>query len=261
MRIVGWGHAVFATTVIALGLLGLIHGGFTAVFEPVPKGLPAREAFAYLCAIVCLATGFGLLWPRSAAISAQVLWLFFLFWTLLVKARFIVLAPLVEGSYQSCGENAVVIAAAWVLYARFATAPSGRGVAFAIGDRGVRNARVLYALAMIAFGLSHFFYLNLTAPLVPAWLPAHVFWAYFTGVTYLLAGMAILAGRLARQAAVLSTLQMGLFTLLVWMPLIVAGPMNAEQWGELVVSWTLTASAWVVADSYSQKGTFWRQDA
>jgi uncharacterized membrane protein len=250
MRIASWGHAVFAITMIALGMLGLILGDFTQVFQPVPKGMPAREAFVYICALICVAAGAGLLWQRSAATSARVLLVLLVLWTLLCKARFIVLAPLVEGSYQSFGENAVIIAGAWVLYAWFAADWDRRRLGFAVGDNGVRIARVLYALAMIAFGLSHFFYLELTAPLVPGWLPGHVFWAYFTGVTYLMAGAAMLVGVYARVAAALSTLQMGLFTVLVWVPFMAAGTMDAEKWGEFVVSWTLTASAWVVADSY-----------
>jgi hypothetical protein len=253
MRIVSVGHAVFAATMIGVGVLGLIKGDFTQLWLPVPKGLPGRELLAYLCALITLVCGVGLLWQRSAAAAARLLLASLVLWTLLFKARFILLAPTEEGSYQTCGENVVVVAAAWVLYAWFAT--GRRRLDFATGERGVRIARVLYALAMIAFGLSHFAYLNLTAPLVPGWLPGHVFWAYFTGAAYLAAAAAMLSGVWARLAVVLSTIQMGGFTALVWLPMALAGTLSAFQWGEFLVSWVLTAGGWVVADSY--RGAPW----
>lgn len=254
MRIASAGHAIFAATMMGLGILGLRKGDFVAIWQPVPRGLPAHELLAYTCACVSLASGVGLLWQRSAAPAARVLLIYLAVWTLWFKGRLILLQPTVEVVYQSIGENAVLVAGTWVLYAGFAS-DWDRPLAFATGDRGVHIARVLYGLAMIAFGLSHFAYVNLTAPLVPAWLPWHVLWAYFTGCTYLAAAAAVLAGIWARLAAALSTAQMGGFTLLVWVPMAAAGKLSPFQWGEFAVSWALTAAGWVVADSY--RGTPW----
>jgi hypothetical protein len=172
-----------------------------------------------------------------------------LLWLLLFKGTFIVQAPTVEVSYQTCGETAVIVAGAWVLYAWFAADWDKRWLAFAIGDKGVRMARVLYALALIAFGLSHFAYVNMTAPLVPAWLPAHVFWAYFTGCTFLAAAAAVLVvcgpgwrPRSRRCRSACSRYWCGDPS---W-----PRATSAPAWVEFVVSWTITAGGWVVADSY-----------
>jgi uncharacterized membrane protein len=271
MRIASVGHAVFAATMIALGILGLINSNFAAVWQPVPKGVPAREVLAYLCVFLSLACGLGLLWQRTAATAARVLLVYLLLWSLLVSMPAIFRAHAAIGSWYSCAETAVMVAAAWVLYAWFTAdrftadrhAAEGHAAEgdtqrfrFATGGNGVRIARMLYGLALIYFGVGHFVYLKETVADVPAWLPWHLAWAYFTGCAFIAAGLAVLGGVYARLAAALAALQIGLFVLMVWIPIIAAaGPKSAFQWSETVISAALVAGAWVVADSY--RGTPW----
>ena len=255
MRISSMGRSVFAATMIALGLLGLIKSDVASVWQPLPKDLLAREALVYFSAFISLASGMGLLWQRGAALASRMLLAYLLFWLLLFKMPYIFLAPTAAVSYESCGETVVIVAGAWVLYASLATAWDRRWFALGTGAKGVRVARVLYSLALIAFGLSHFAYIKETAGLVPGWLPSHEAWAYFTGGAYIAAGIAVLTDMYARLAATLMALQMCMFTLLVWVPAVASGHADTFQWGELVVSWTMTAGAWVVADSY--RGHLW----
>jgi len=237
MRVVSWSHAFFALILIALGCLGLIQGDFMPTLSGVPKEVPAREVLAYLCAVVCLVTGVGLLLQRSAAVSSRVLLVYLLLWLLLFRVSYIFVAPAEVVTWWAWGDTAVMTAAAWVLYVRIA------------GGSGLRIARVLYGLALIPFGIAHFVYLKQTLAVVPVWLPWHVAVAYITGGALIVTGVAIVLDLYARLAAMSSAVLMALFTLLVWVPIAAAGP-TAFQWSEFIDSWTLTAGAWVVAESY-----------
>jgi uncharacterized membrane protein len=249
MRSASVGRAFFALTLIGIGTLGLINGDFTALWDPVPKDFPARDALVYLCALISIACGIGLLWRRTAVLAARVLLVYSLLWLLLLRVPSVLFSFAIDSWWSAC-KTAVMTAGAWVIYVWFAADWDKQRLGFVTGDDGLRIARILYGLALIPFGIAHFLYLKQTAVLVPGWLPSPVFWAYFTGGAYIAAGVAIVIGTLAWLAALLAALETGLITLLVWVPMAVAGQPSAFQWGEIVVSVALTAAAWVVADSY-----------
>ncbi len=235
-------YFVFAGATVALGILGLVYGDFALVWQPVPAGLPGRSVLAYLCAIVMVATGVGLLFRQSARLATTVLFVYMLLWLVLLRVPALFSAPLVEASWLGCAETSVQVAGAWILFALTQNS-----------ERGVRAAAVLYGLALIPCGLGHLVYAQQTADYVPAWLPGQLVWAYLTGVAYLAAAAAVLSGVLARLAANLSALMMGVFTLLVWAVGVARSPGDRFQWTAMLISLSLTAGAWVVAESYRHR--------
>ena len=238
MRTTNAGRTAVGIVFLALGVQGLVAGQFTAVWAPVPKAVPARDVLAYFCAVVSVATGVGMLWKRSAVTAARGLFGLLSIWWLAFRVREIVRTPGSFPAWDGCAETTVMLAAAWVL-ARVG------------GGAGRRVARILFGLGLVAFGLAHFVYPTVTASLVPRWLPAHLVWVYLTGSAFLAAAVAVLIDVRARLAATLAALQIGLFTLLVWVPILARGSKDPSDWSEFAISAALTAASWVVAESYA----------
>ena len=234
---------------IGLGIVGLLCRDLVPVWNPVPAHIPGREVFLCLGSLISLASGVGLLIPRLAVIAARLLLTTLLLWLLLFRLPNFLLTPLFQACW-SVFPLAVMLAAAWVLYVRFATDLDRQYLGFVNGNTGLRIAHVLYGLSLIFFGSAHFIDMRDTLALIPNWLPAHVFWACFTGGAFIAAGVAVLAGRYARLAVFLSALQIGLFLFFVWVPIVAAGSKVPFQWSETILNAALLAAAWVVADSY-----------
>lgn len=232
-------QTAFATGLISLGVVGLIYGDFAEIWQFVPALVPGRQLLAYASAALMLLCGLGLLLKRTESLAARVLFPFIALLVLALKLPPVVKHPLVEVAWQAMSEILVLLAAAWVLAAA--------------SQRGVRLAQLLFGFALIPLGLAHFVYLKLTAPLVPAWLPYHTGWAYLTGAAQIAAGLGVLFGIYAGLAAALEAAMLTAFTVLVWIPELIAKPSSQGAWSELTISWAVSAGAWVVAASMARK--------
>ena len=84
--------------------------------------------------------------------------------------------------------------------------------------------RLLYGLPMATFGVFHFLNANSMIGAVPAYLPAPIFWVYFTGAALLLAGLSIVIHKFDQLATFLLGLMLLIFVLTIHLP----GLFNAE---------------------------------
>ncbi|HKV51839.1 MAG TPA: hypothetical protein VJO52_11625 [Gemmatimonadaceae bacterium] len=231
----------FAVAMITLGVIGLLYRDFELVWGPLPSWVHGRTALACVCAAIALALGILLLVRRTAATASLWLVIYVALWMLLVRLPSAIRHPLIEVTWESWGEIALLLSGAWSIYADLrARTPVER-------ERGLRFARVLFGLALIPIGLSHFAYLANTAGLVPSWLPFRRGWVYLTGTCHLAAALGSLLGVLPKLAAALESVMLGIFTVFVWIPLVVAQPRTHGNWTEIWTSFALTVAAAVVA--------------
>ena len=246
-RVSSAGHLAFAALFVWLGALGFATRGFTAIWSGVPHGPSWRPALVGLTAAICLLCGLALLWRRTATAAAGVLAGYFALWMAFFRVPLLVQAPATTPPWWVCGETSVMLAGAWVLLVTLGGGPRG---GFATSAAGLRIARLLYGLALIPFGIAHFTFFAHTIEDVPRWVPWPAAWAAITGGAFIAAGIAIVAGVFAALAATLSAWMMGLFTLLVWVPIVIRGNPSPGDWQEFVDSCALTVAAWVVAESF-----------
>jgi uncharacterized membrane protein len=243
-QMMAFGWRVYGLGVMALGMVCLALGDFHPG-QPVPKDFPARTALAYAAAAFMLVAGAAVEWRRTTARGAAALTAYFaLIVVILMNGRVLLRNYTEFVTYESMAIELAIAAGGLIVYATSARIDA------ALAFRLTRVGQVAFGVCALIFGAAHFAYMNLTAPLVPKWLPpSQAFWAYATGLGHIAAGVAILAKVQARLAAILLTVMFASFTLLVHVPMLLADPSNHWIWNENAVNIALTGAAWVVADS------------
>jgi uncharacterized membrane protein YphA (DoxX/SURF4 family) len=242
-----FGWRVYGLGVMALGMVCLAWGDFDPG-QPAPKDLPGRIVLAYAAAAFMLVAGAAIEWRRTAAWAAAALTVYYaLFVVILMDGRVVLAHPAEFGAYSGGGEQFAIAAGGLIVYAANAKIDA------ALAARLTRLGQLAFGVCGLLFGGAHFFYMNLTAPLVPKWLPpSQVFWAYATGFGHIAAGVAILTGVQARLAAILLTAMFASFTPLVHLPMLLAGASSHTNWSENALNLALIGAAWVVADSLAR---------
>ena len=116
------------------------------------------------------------------------------------------------------------------------------------GNHAVTLGRLGFAISLPAFGVAHFIYDEFTAAMVPAWIPARMFWAYFTGAAHIAAGLSVITNIAARWGATLLAIMFTSFAILVNLAraLELGGRVD---WTGFCIATALTGAAWVVAGS------------
>lgn len=78
--------------------------------------------------------------------------------------------------------------------------------------------RLLYAFPFLGFGIENLMDASGKAGIVPSYIPGGIFWIYFTGVAMILAALALITGKQAREACLGLAVMLLVFIVTIHLP-------------------------------------------
>lgn len=247
------GQRLFVTAVLALGIQALICSTVIYELEPVPSWMHGQVILANLTGLLLVVAATGLLINSLVRLAAVVLAALLLLWVLFLHLPLLVPNPAPDMSFTF--ETLALAGVAWTL-----AASAQPGIASnsrwntAIG-RTAFLGRGAFAISLMAFCVVNFIYHDFIAGMIPGWIPAHLFWAYFTGVASLAAGISILTGMWTRLALTLTGIMYGSWVLVIHIPYVAAHPNSRGMWTDMFITLALSGGAWVLSGTLAPQAT------
>jgi uncharacterized membrane protein len=246
------GRLLFA---IAMAFFAIQHFAHALSLSAIPAAGPPWKfdgvPWAYAMAILLSAAAFCIAIPWQGRCAATALGVVFFLYVMIlyvpkIKADLHNPGPWTSGAEILALSGASLVLAGTLPESRFN--PSGR-LARALREWG----RVFFALTLVVFGVQHFLYAGFIATLVTAWIPGHVFWAYFVGVAFIAAALSISTKVYGRLAATLLGMMFLLWVIVLHAPRVFHSVRNGNEWTSAAIALAMSGAAFSVAGALPRR--------
>ncbi|MCU1242793.1 MAG: DoxX [Candidatus Acidoferrum typicum] len=245
-KLLHFGRICFSISIAFFGAQYLLYGRFEGGLPLVPPWTPGAPALAYVlgAALILSAVSIATLWnARYSALSiGTLLLLSFLFLHSLHASSI-----LHNGTDRTRAFEGLTLSA--IAFTLAGTLSNGRNsqAQNTTTNWPITLGRFLFTFSMIVFGAQHFMYAAFIATLIPAWIPVHLFWVYFSGTGFIVAGLSIATGILAPLASMGLGLMFLLWFLLLHAPRVAASPRNGNEWTSAFVALAVSGGSFILA--------------
>jgi uncharacterized membrane protein len=244
------GRTFFALGIISLGIISIYLGDFIVGRPPSwPWNFPGWTTFSYISAGLLIVAGIAVLFKWNAGYASLVICaLIFMF----AETRH------VASMFHDWGSASKILAlcggALLVAISFFGESDQPQG---SLGlkiqnDKFVLAGILPMALFLILCCVLHFMYAGFVDSFIPAYIPVHTFWTYFTAIALLAGGGGIVIKRTRRLAALLSGAMIFGWFILLHIPRTVAAPHDKYEWMGVFESLAFSGILFVLADRKSR---------
>ncbi len=240
-----FGRIVFGAAMVLFGLLYLFHSR-GAMPAPGPPWAAETGVLAWLIGAGFLVVGICIVARVGARAATVVLGAAFLLRVLVFYVPQLFAHLHDPGPWTSGAEVMALGAAALVLAGELELSNSMSWESL------VLVGRFLFAAALVVVGVQHFLYAKFIAMLIPAWIPGHLFWAYFVGAVFIAAALSLVTKIQGRLAAALLGLMFLLWVVVLHTPRIIATPHNGNEWTSGMIALAMCGGSFVLAGALRQ---------
>lgn len=252
------GQFFLAIPMVAFGVQHFVYMDFvTRVFPRLPAWIPIRSFWACVLGAFLIAAGAAIIFGKAARWAALLLGAVILVSFVLLYLPLVIANPYNGGLWTSAGKGLALAGGSFLVAGSLpieSGAPTGilARIERALGKL-IPLGRFFLAAFLILAGILHFIYVEFVAGLVPAWIPGHLFWSYFSGVALIAGGLGIIVPMTARLAASLTAMMIFLWLVSLHIPRALADLHNANETTAVFEAMAMTGAAILVAVAKNQK--------
>lgn len=218
------GHKFYGIGIIGIGFLTFYYADFPYMLIP-PKHLWIRglAMVSYIFGAILFLAGACIVFEKKirtiSLLLGGVLLLIFCFYfipyQLIVSSKFMQL-----GDWENAEKELALSCGAFVI----AGCSPGKNEKTLIRflAKLIPFGTIFFALTIISFGIDHFLYAKDVADYVPSWIPNHMFWIYFAGISLIGSGIAIILKIRATLIAALLGTMIFIWFIILHIPYVVA---------------------------------------
>jgi uncharacterized membrane protein YphA (DoxX/SURF4 family) len=249
----------YCIMISALAAQQIFYKAFRPVIlPPWHLSFPGLALLVYIVSAIFIAGGIAIIFNKNARIVSLILGGIFLFLFLFCQIPYELIAnPYYKdlGAWASAEKELVLAGGGFVVAGSFpANKKSARQSSFIISslEKLIPFGGVLMCITIVSFGIDHLLYAKGISTLVPAWIGAQIFWTYFAGVALIVSGMAIILRVQLRWSALLLSLMIFIWLIVLHIPRAIADPygLQGNEVSSVFEAFGFSGIAYLIAYGY-----------
>jgi uncharacterized membrane protein len=232
------GKLFLVTSIIAIGAIHIVSGHFPVGLLPVAASMPAKQVLAYLTGSLMIVAGILALIRKYAAYGVFLAVLLYLLALLLIHVPKVLAEPNNPSEWTAAFEVICIMGGTLILLG--SVSKDG-------GTKLIKTGTYLFSIGLLVFGVQHYMYAQFVANLIPAWIPAHLFFDYLVMAAFFASAISFIIRKLTSLAGGLLGLMFLIWVLILHLPRVIAGIHTEPEWTSLFVALAFSGISFLIA--------------